>query len=392
MIFNAILKNPKHKESGAADVPFPIPPNEYELILERLEALELRDAVRQDCRISEMDGAYPILKRLEGGLVNLDELDYLAKRLDCFTDQEAAQFQAAAVRFGISGIKDLINLTFCCQQATVITDFSDLNQIGQDHYLTLHGGCATAKELEQLDARHFALELICNADGYVTPYGVIYDNGMRLEELYDGVHFPCYLYDQSELVLGVFSQTGWDEKPSWLYLPMPERQLKRLLERDCLTPEDAGYKITGSELSTKVKCIAEKPESSILELNKMCAAISALDKRGRTKLDAVIEMAGPENPLQIGRLAKSLDQFDFVPNIYSAEDYGRYLIQESGHFSFDENLDSYYNYQTCGQNQMDSENGMFVPKGYVIYQGTLRLDELMMEIPEEQGFEMGGIK
>ena len=124
----------------------------------------------------------------------------------------------------------------------------------------------------------------------------------------------------------------------------------------------------------------------------MCAAISTLDKHGRTKLDAVIEMAGPENPLQIGRLAKSLDQFDFVPNICSAEDYGRYLIQESGRFSFDENLDSYYNYQTCGQNQMDSENGMFVPEGYVIYQGTLRLDELMMEIPEEQGFEMGGIK
>lgn len=148
MIFNAVLKNPKHEEDGKAAVPFPIPPNEYEPILERLEALELGDAVRQDCRISEMDSACPILKRLEGGRVNLDEMDYLAKRLDSFTDQEAAQSQAAAVRFGISGIKDLINLTFCCQQATVITDFSDLNQIGRDHYLTLHGGCAPTKELE----------------------------------------------------------------------------------------------------------------------------------------------------------------------------------------------------------------------------------------------------
>ena len=148
MIFNAILKNPKHKEYGAANVPLPIPPNEYEPVLERLEALELGDAVQQDCRVSEIDGAYPILKRLEGGRVNLDEMDYLAKRLDSFTDQEAAQSQAAAVRFGISGIKDLINLTFCCQQTTVITDFSDLNQIGRDHYLTLHGGCAPTKELE----------------------------------------------------------------------------------------------------------------------------------------------------------------------------------------------------------------------------------------------------
>ena len=167
MIFNAVLKNPQHEESGEAAVPFPIPPNEYEPILEQLEALELGDAVRQDCRISKMDSACPILKRLAGGRVNLDELDYLAKRLNSFTDQEAAQFQAAAVKFGSSGIKDLINLTFCCQQTTVVTDFSDLEQIGWNYYLTLHGGRAPTKELERLDARHFALELICNTDGYV---------------------------------------------------------------------------------------------------------------------------------------------------------------------------------------------------------------------------------
>lgn len=225
----------------------------------------------------------------------------------------------------------------------------------------------------------------------MTPYGVIYDNGIQMEELYDGIHFPCYLYDQSELVLGVFPKTGCNGVPKWLYLPMPQRQLERLLERDCLTPENAGYKITNSALSAKVRYIAEKPGSSILELNEMCAAISALDKRGRTKLDAVIEMAGPENPLQIERLAKSLDQFDFVPNICSAGDYGRYLIQESGRFSFDENLDSYYNYQACGQNQMDSENGMFVPEGYVICQRALSLDELLPETSEEQDLEMGGL-
>ena len=30
MIFNAVLKNPKHEEYDEAAVPFPIPPNEYE--------------------------------------------------------------------------------------------------------------------------------------------------------------------------------------------------------------------------------------------------------------------------------------------------------------------------------------------------------------------------
>jgi hypothetical protein len=32
VIFNAVLKNPKHEEYDKAAVPFPIPPNEYEPI------------------------------------------------------------------------------------------------------------------------------------------------------------------------------------------------------------------------------------------------------------------------------------------------------------------------------------------------------------------------
>ena len=43
---------------------------------------------------------------------------------------------------------DLINLSFCCQQATVITDFSDLEAVGRNHYLNTHGGCAFGQEWE----------------------------------------------------------------------------------------------------------------------------------------------------------------------------------------------------------------------------------------------------
>ncbi len=58
-------------------------------------------------------------------MVNLDEMDYLAKRLDGFDVGEALQFQAATSAKGISSIQDFINLTFCCQQITVVQDFRD---------------------------------------------------------------------------------------------------------------------------------------------------------------------------------------------------------------------------------------------------------------------------
>ena len=89
---------------------------------------------------------------------------------------------------------DLINLSFCCQQATVITDFSDLESVGRNHYLNIHGGCAFGQEWEDLDARETALLLIGSDIGTVTPYGVVYDNGAKLEPVYDGQHLPCFTY------------------------------------------------------------------------------------------------------------------------------------------------------------------------------------------------------
>ena len=36
-----------------------------------------------------------------------------------------------------------------------------------------------------------ATVLIGSGAGEVTPYGVVYDNGMKLEQQYDGQHFPA---------------------------------------------------------------------------------------------------------------------------------------------------------------------------------------------------------
>ena len=175
-VLKAVLSSAQHPEYGQITVPFPIPDEKYDRMIELLEPLEIGDALRRDCRVDELDSFYTVLNRLVGSLVNFDELDYLAKRLDSFDDGEAAQFQGMACKLGVSNIKDFINLTFCCQQATVITDFSDLDAIGRQHYMTMQGGGCRIEELERLDGRKFALDLILNhLEGRITPYGVVYD-------------------------------------------------------------------------------------------------------------------------------------------------------------------------------------------------------------------------
>jgi len=125
MIIHTVIGNRTHPEYGVASIPFPIPTEEYPCIIEMLEALEVGDVLKSDCHIAELESPLPVLKCLEDTDVNVDELDYLAKRLDSFSDHEFRQFQAMAAKNGYYKLKDLINLTFSCQQVTVISDFSD---------------------------------------------------------------------------------------------------------------------------------------------------------------------------------------------------------------------------------------------------------------------------
>lgn len=205
-MIQAVFSNPLHPEYGVATIPFPISHDQYAYCMELLEALKIGDAVKADCKVEEIDSFYTVLKRMEMLTVNVEELNYLAKRLESFDDGEAAQFQAMAHKLELSKLKDFINLTFCCQQTTVITDFSDLAAIGRDHYMNLHGGSARVDELEALDGEETARQLIENGNGTITPYGVAYDNGIKLEQVYDGQFFPCYYYEPNASALALTSK------------------------------------------------------------------------------------------------------------------------------------------------------------------------------------------
>ena len=172
MIIHTVIGNRTHPEYGVASIPFPIPTEEYPRIIGMLEALEVGDVRKSDCHIAEIESPLPVLKCLEDTDVNVDELDYLAKRLDSFSDHELRQFQAMAAKNCYYKLKDLINLTFSCQQVTVISDFSDLEAIGRQHFMNTHYG-VTSPELAKQKFRLVALDLLQNdLSAKITPYGV----------------------------------------------------------------------------------------------------------------------------------------------------------------------------------------------------------------------------
>ena len=270
-VLRCVLSNAAHPEYGQVTIPFPIPVMEYERTLELLAAMELGARLKRDCRVDELESGFPILKRLEGVRANLDEMDYLARRLDSFDKYEAAQFQAMAVRLGTFDMTDFINLTFCCQQATVITDFSDLDAVGRQHYMTLEGGCASEEELEQVDGRAAALKLILNKHGTITPYGVVYDNGMELEKFYkEGGPFPDYLDREFVILLEASAGEG---QSTLLILPDSPARLERLLCHTGIRDSPQAHsRVVDSTLPGGVISSIPSEHLSINGLNRLCRA------------------------------------------------------------------------------------------------------------------------
>ena len=392
MIFKAVISSKTEPELGQATIPFPIPNSEYDHTIGLLEDMGVGSPTAQDCRVDEVDSTYPILNRLVAQSVNVDELDFVGasfislafafgesslisllllpkskplrwvsiwlplKRLDSFCQDENEKFQAMASKLNLSNIKDFINLTFCCQQATVITDFSDLEQVGKGHALTVNGGSMPMEEFDKVDGQAVALDLIQSGAGVVTPYGVVYDNGMKLEQLYDGRHFPAYLYQMPELMIEI--KSGEDgEATGYLYLPSSDRQIQRTLMRAGSGSEGFRMEIAMDELPPQVSNMVSPTRDGLDDLNALCRAVEPLSAEERKKLEAVVLMTRAESASEVRQLAGNLEQFDFVPK----------------------------------PNRPEADSAL-TELGYVAYHGSLTLEELMMEDPaEQQQQEMGGM-
>ena len=385
-MFEATLKNRISAHFAPVTISFPIPEDQYEQAILALEKSQIGDARVQDCLVENVSAPNcPALLRMTGTMANVDELDWLGKQLESFDRYELLQFNAAVERFGLSAADELIDLSFCAREVTVVSDFNDLELVGKRHYLTVHGAC-DSEELENLDGKETALALISGQPGYVTQYGVVYDNGIKLEQAYDRKHLPPIWMPENRILELKIRVTGEDapKKQEWVQLPASQIKLERAMLRAGIPScGEMQMLVSDSRFPDEVDCTLDVEHGSLFELNRLSHACSNFKEQDFVKLGAVCQMAKPECAANLLQLAENLDQFDFAPNVHSPEELGKYMIQQSGHYEYDENLEDFYNYGDYGVKRILQEDGVFVDRGYVSYHGTLTLEELMRDDPAE---------
>ena len=330
---------------------YPVPFRSFPAVHAILDVLKKVHVCASNC---------PVLTRMTGTMANVDELDWLAREMESFDRYEMLRFNAATERFNLHCVDELIDLTACFNKITLITDFTDLEKAGKRHYLTVHGGCHP-EELEKLDGAETARRLITYHHGHVTQYGVVYDNDVKLERVYDRKHFPpgwraedCVM----ELKLAVRGERD-AKKCEWVQLPVSQIKMKRAILRARIPPcGEMQMLVSDSRFPDEVSCALDFEQESLFELNRLCQTCAFFLDADFEKLGAVCQMAKPEGAANIRQLAENLDQFDFAPGVHTPEELGKYMIQRSGHYEYDENLAAFYNYDDYGVSRMLREDGV----------------------------------
>ena len=323
-----------------------------------------------------------MLSMLEDQFLNMDEVNFLAKRMDSFTYDELLQFYAAAQYEQLQSPKDLINLTYNLPCYTVVHDLRNLEAIGKTHYMNIHGA-VSASEMKKIDFAAIGRELIRSGNGKPTECGLLFKNqDVPYEEVYDGVNFPEYYH--TECLAAVSITHG--RKTEHLYLPCDELSITKAMYRvgaantDELTVRLDSLEVDAHEWSDRIKELLR--DSSIYDVNEVLAAIDTADMN-LDKLSAVMEYADADSPEAIIALAEHIDDFVFVPDVHDPIAVSGSTIASIKEYALHPHLEDFFDHQRFGEHLIKQYDGKFVSGGYVCMDEGAYLEELLDKIQDE---------
>ena len=367
--------------NSQTDLRFPCTEKEMGAALERIHA---EDVTPLELYVSEV--IFPEeLGCLQDRFVNLDEVNFLGKRMDSFFGDEEYQFYEAMKSEGFDTLPDLINMSFNLNRYPLIQDIGDMGKIGREYLLTVKG-CLPADDEDDPKYAEFGRELIQSGKGVFTEHGLLFvDESTPFQKLYDGQVFPPYVYDSDVLCI---ARAEYNGKSEYLYLPCEEKAIDKALARLGTALENA--KITLEDFSVnnpkwfeRFKQIAA--DEGVYELNGLTNAINSADTDLK-KLWLVAEYAEVEDSGQLARLAENIGCFKVIEDVSDYEDVGRYIVDNNDCYALHPELEDYFDFNGFGEHIAEEYGGKFVG-GNFIYNDTdtSLLDILYQDKPMTMG-------
>lgn len=376
------IKNGDHE----IDIRFPISESELYAKLAEVHAIEGRDAP-QSAFVTEVYWPEEFFM-LKDRFANLDELNYLARRMESFDYNEYDQFLVGITKLENPTEKDLINLTFNLDHFTLCKDVSSYGTIGRTYVLNTEGSIPT---YDEDDPKYAAIgkNLIDRGLTQITAKGLlIYNPFDGLTEVYNGQTFPEYFYENTL----ASAEVSYNSRAELLLLPGEEIAIKKALARlgapsdsDC----EIGFYLNQGENGAWEKRIEGIIRSEgLYKTNNMLHSLDT-DDMDWGKLTAAVELADVQSAANIAAVAEHLEEFGFLPDVRNESDIGHFLVDNVDEYTMSIEMEEYFDFPGFGEYFAEKHDGQFVNGGFVYFDSDRTLDEFLEELePEDESINI----
>lgn len=362
----------KHNDT-CIDIEFPI---EESPLYAKLAELHATDHEGDPFLVEKVLEPVELKDFFEGKSVDLDEINYLAKRMESFSGQEYYQFLAASRFEDHLTPRDLVNLTFNLQRYTLIRDMTNLQKVGVTHLLN-KGELLTTDETKSPRMAEVGKELICSGKGLATEFGLLFINeDIPYETVYNSTAFPEYQY--RPCIATVYLEHG--EQTECLYLPEEYRAIIKAIKRlGCGSIDECSVRMEITDLNeeTLSNLLHDIIENEgLYKANLVAKEIDNCDDP--RNLAAAIRYADVEDADSVIVIAQSLDVFVFAKDVYDDYELGEYWIDKVDEYTYSPELQDYIDFEEYGKDVYRDKNGEYVDNyGFVGLDCDMRLSDIL---------------
>lgn len=334
------------------------------------------------------------LSILVGSVVNLDDINYLAKRLDSFDEGEIQQFYVALDHEKAQTLKDLINLSFNLDKFTLIQDISDMTKVGKEYTMNTEGSVPAENRYDEKYAE-IGRDLLNSGKGIFTDKGLLFVEDKPIAEVYDGQVFPTFAYNPCVTSVDI----EYNGKCETVFLPDSDLAIGKAVSRlgapfleDCKYTADL-YDPKYEKLIDRFDEVLSK--EGIMELNRLVKKVDEYDIDIR-KLSAAIEYTEVSSAHDIGVLIDNIDDLELIADVSYGDNeaVGRYFIDSDCYeeYEISDELQDFFDFAEFGEYIAEERSGQFVSGGFIYYDGCDDMSVILDQLDcEDNSMTMGGI-
>ena len=340
------ISNPSHETGEWIYASLDMPASENE-IKDALQRARLSDATTyREYRIYNCDH-FPMLSDNQLDTTTLEELNFLARRLDSLDETERKVLKAITPRVlkgmqegNLVSVKDLINLTYGLDKVSVaenVHDFVELGELAIESEALKWIENVPEEEREFLDRYRIGRQ-VHDIDGGAFVEGIyVVASEYRFQEIYDGEELPVEGISiplretafRLELVKEPTNETeDVVETNNWLGLPIDKEEAnERAKDYDHERIEDCVY--LGFESSVpQIDSSHFGDMHDFDKLNCLAEMMLQMSPSDQVKFKAVLSAEEPQKIEEILDVARNLDRYEIATQIeYPYQFFKSYMVR-----------------------------------------------------------------